>query len=145
MDANEDIYRKLIGRSLTNLNELNMREVVGEFSGKKIGPTFFQGSKTIDGIWATSDLIVTHACVMPAGFGVGDHPMFIINFQKSSMVGSALFQVQHFSSRRLNTKVLIGMMQKYINRLEENIFRHRLIEKLGIFAPPTRQEEDIST
>jgi hypothetical protein len=41
MDANEDIYRKLIGQSLTNLEGLNMREVVGEFTGQKIGPTFF--------------------------------------------------------------------------------------------------------
>jgi hypothetical protein len=91
MDVNEDIYRKSIGRSLTNLDGLNMREVVGEFTGKKIGPTFFRGSKPIDGFWATSGLIVTHACVMPAGFGVGDHRMFVIDFQESSMVGSALF------------------------------------------------------
>jgi hypothetical protein len=91
MDANEDIHRKLISQSLTNLDGLNMQEVVGEFAGKKIGPTFFQGSKPIDGIWATSDLIVTHACVMPAGFGVRDHRMFVIDFQESSMVGLALF------------------------------------------------------
>jgi hypothetical protein len=132
MDANEDMYRKSIGLSLTNLNGLNMREVVGEFTGKKNGPTFLGGSKPIDGIWATSNLIVTHACVMPAGFGVGDHCMFVINFQELSMVGLALFQVQRYSSWHLNTKVLSGVMQKYINRLEENIFRHHLIEKLGV-------------
>jgi hypothetical protein len=45
MDANEDIYRKLSGQSLTNLEGLNMWEVVGELTGKKISPTFFQGSK----------------------------------------------------------------------------------------------------
>ncbi len=39
--TNEDIYRKLIGWSLTNLEGLNMQEVVGEFTSKKIGPTFF--------------------------------------------------------------------------------------------------------
>ncbi len=88
-----------------------MREVVVEFTGKKMSPTFFQGSKPIDGIWATSNLIVTHACVMPAGFGVGDHCMFIINFQESSMVGSAPFQVQRYSSCCLNTKVSSGAMQ----------------------------------
>ena len=73
MDANEDIYRKLIGRSLTDKNGLNMSEVAGDFTGKKHGATFFCGSKPIDGVWATRDLNVTHACVMPAGFGVGDH------------------------------------------------------------------------
>ncbi len=98
MDANKNIYEKSIGQSLTSFEGLNMQEVVGEFTGKKIGPTFFRGSMPIDRVWATIDLVVTHACVMPAGFGVGDHRMFIINFQESSMVGAASFRVQWFTS-----------------------------------------------
>lgn len=42
MDANEDIYRKVIGRSLTDIHGLNMSKIVGDFKGKKIGPTFFR-------------------------------------------------------------------------------------------------------
>ncbi len=80
MDANEDIYKKSIGKALANKEDLNMVKVVGEFTGKKIGATFFWGSKPIDGIWATKDIGVTHACVMPAGFGVGDHQMFVVDF-----------------------------------------------------------------
>ncbi len=41
LDANENIYRKSIGRSLTDVEGLNMSEVVGDFTGKKLGPTFF--------------------------------------------------------------------------------------------------------
>ncbi len=96
--VNEDIYRKLIGWSLIYLEGPNMRELVVEFTGKKIGPTFFQGSKPIDRIWETSNLIVTHVSMMPAGFGVGDHHMFVIDFQESSMVVSAPFRVQAYSS-----------------------------------------------
>ncbi len=99
MDANKNIYRKAIRQSLTSVEGLNMQEVVGEFTGKKIGPTFFRGSKLIDGVWAASNPVVTHACVMPPGFGVGDHRMFIIDFWESSMVGAALFRVQRFTSR----------------------------------------------
>ncbi len=73
MDANEDIYKKSLGKSLTKVDGLNMLEVVGDFTGKRLGPTFFRGSEPIDGVWATPDIDVTHACVMPAGFGVGDH------------------------------------------------------------------------
>ncbi len=80
MDANEDIYKKLIGKLLTTKDGLNMLEVVGNFTGKKIGPMFFQGSKPIDGIWATPDVVVTHACVMPAGYGIGSHPLFVVDF-----------------------------------------------------------------
>ncbi len=95
MDANEDIYhRKSIGRSLTNKNGLNMSEVAGDFTGKKLGATFFRGSKPIDGVWATQDINVTHACVMPAGFGVGDHRMFVVDMQETSVVGTSPFKVQ---------------------------------------------------
>ena len=34
LDANEDIYKKSLGKSLTKRNDLNMLEVVGEFTGK---------------------------------------------------------------------------------------------------------------
>ncbi len=95
-----------------------MQEVVGEFTGTKLGPTFFRGSKPIDGIWATEDVVVTHACVMPIGFGVGNHRMFIVNFQESSLVGTAPFRVQRAISRRLNTKVSSGATRNYIERLE---------------------------
>ncbi len=73
MDANEDIYKKSLGKSLTKVDGLNMSEVVGDFTGKQLGPTLFRGSKPINGVWATPDIDVTHACVMPDGFGVGNH------------------------------------------------------------------------
>jgi hypothetical protein len=41
MDTNKDIYKKSIGRSLKNIDRLGMKEVVGEFTGKRIGPTYF--------------------------------------------------------------------------------------------------------
>ncbi len=46
MDANKDIYKKSIGKTLTDRDGLNMVEAVGEFTGKKIGPTFFSRLKT---------------------------------------------------------------------------------------------------
>ena len=54
MDANEDIYKKSIGKTLTNEEGLAMKEVVGDFTGKKLGATFFRGTKPIDGIWANA-------------------------------------------------------------------------------------------
>ncbi len=80
MDANEDTYRKLIGKSLTKKDGLNMSEVVGNFTGKKISPMFFWGSKPINGIWTTPDVVITHACVMPVGYGVGNHHLFVVDF-----------------------------------------------------------------
>jgi hypothetical protein len=50
MDANEDICKKSLGKSLTISEGLNMVEVVGDVTGKQIGATFFRGLKPIDGI-----------------------------------------------------------------------------------------------
>ncbi len=132
MDANENIYKKSIRKALTNKEGLNMVEVVGEFTGKKIGATFFWGSKPIDGIWATKDIGVMQACVMPAGFGVGDHRMLVVNFQADTVIGKAPFKVKPFTSCQLNTKVSSGATQKYLQKFEENLSRHRMIKKLGV-------------
>jgi hypothetical protein len=131
MDANEDIYRKLIGKLLTKKDGLNMLEVVGDFTGKKIGPTFFWGSKPINGIWATPNVVVTHACVMPAGYGVGNHCLFVVDFQEASLISEAPHRIKRFTSQCLNTKVSSGATQQYLCCLEDNLARHCLIDWLG--------------
>ncbi len=108
-----------------------MSEVVGEFTGKKLGPTFFRGGKPIDAVWATQDIVVTHACVMPVGFGNGDHRMFVIDIQEESLIGIEPFKVQQFAARRLNTKVSSGATKKYVERFENSIIKHRLLERLA--------------
>jgi hypothetical protein len=131
MDANEDIYKKSIGKTLTDTEGLNMVEAVIEFTGKKIGPTFFRGSKPIDGIWTTADVVITHACVMPAGFGVGDHRLFVLDMQSSSIIGEEPLKVQRFTSRQLNNKASSRATRNHLIRLEASISRHRLIEHMG--------------
>ena len=130
LDANENIYRKSIGKALTSVDGLAMREVVGEFTGKKIGPTFFRGKKPIDGVWATSDIQVTGACIMPAGYGIGDHRLFIVDFLGSSLLGTNLKKIVRPQARRLNCK-LGKAVEKYNKRLEQQILRHRLVERTG--------------
>ena len=87
MDANEDIYKKSIGKTLVGNKELGMGEAVGDFTGKRVGATFFRGNKLIDGVWTTDDIVITGVCIMPAGFGTGDHRLFVLDFLTSSLVG----------------------------------------------------------
>ncbi len=88
LDANKNIYTKALGKALTEEEGLGMSEVVGEYMGRRIGPTHFRGKTLIDGVWATRDITVSNACVMPAGYGIGDHCLFIINFHTSTFVGT---------------------------------------------------------
>ena len=69
-----------MGNTLTKVDWLGMREVVGAFTGRKLGATFFRDTSPIDGAWATPDILVTGTCVMLAGHGVGDHWLLIVIF-----------------------------------------------------------------
>ena len=87
LGANKRVYKMSIGRTLTDIKGLAMREVIGAFTNQPVGPTFFRGSKPINGVWATLDISVCNAAIMPAGYGIGDHHLFVINFTESDVIG----------------------------------------------------------
>ncbi len=41
LNANKNIYMGELGQQLTNLHGLGMKEVVGEFTARKLGATYF--------------------------------------------------------------------------------------------------------
>jgi hypothetical protein len=120
LDANENTYPGSIGKALTDINGLAMKEVVREYTHMDLGATYFWGSQPIDGIWATPDIVISNACVMPAGYGIGDPRMFIVDIVTSSLVGSASPNISQASARCLNTK-LPGVSENYAKLFEEKI------------------------
>ena len=60
---------------------------VGSSTGQKVGLTFFRGKVPMDGLWETPDVVITRMCLMPVGYGVGDHRMFVIDFLTLSLKG----------------------------------------------------------
>jgi hypothetical protein len=137
LNANKNIYKKLIGKALTDIEGLAMKEVVGEFTRQPVGSTFFQGSKPIDGIWATSDITISNACIMPAGYGIGDHRMFVIDFNADNIIGQAPPRVIRATLRHLNTRIP-RVANEYVRILEEKVLRHRLIERMGAAHPSSK-------
>ncbi len=119
-----------LGKLLTDSEGLGMIEAVGRCTGKKIGPTYFWGQLPIDGIWTTPDVKVSNTCIMPTGYGIGDHRLFIIDLHTALLVGPGPPRERRAVSRRLNTR-LPHVVKKFTDNLEENLRRHRLIEKLG--------------
>ncbi len=130
LDANENIYKKSLGKTLTCTDGLAMREVVGTYTGTKLGATYFRGSKPINGVWATSDITVTSACMMPVGFGIGDHRLFVIDLLTASLIGNTPTRIIRPGARRLTTK-LPGIVHAYTERLEKLVLKHRIIERMG--------------
>ncbi len=128
--VNEDIYCKSIGKALTDINGLAMKEVVGDFTHQRVGATFFWGSKPINGVWATSDILISNACIMPAGYGIGDHRLFVIDFCMQDIIGSQPPCVVRATTCRLNTRIP-RVAAEYVRILEEKVIEHCRIEWVG--------------
>jgi hypothetical protein len=129
MDHNEHVYDGMLGKALSDREGLNLREVILETTDVQTGATFFRGSHPIDGLWASADLDISNACVMPFGYGVGDHRAFILDIPLESLVGINPMRISRQASRRLNSRIP-GCGKAYIESLENNIIQHRLIERL---------------
>ena len=97
---------------------------------KKLGATFFQGTKPIDGVWHTPDVIVTGACVMPTGYSVGNHRLFVIGFLNSSLVGLSPPGIVRSQAWRLNMKIPCAA-EKYVDKFENNINQHNTVQRPG--------------
>ena len=129
MDHNEHIYDGMLGKALSNREGLNLREVILDITGVQTGATFFRGSHPIDGLWASADLDISNACVMPFGYGVGNHCAFILDIPLESLVGINPVRIVRPASRRLNSRIP-GCGKAYIQSLKSNIIQHCLIERL---------------
>jgi hypothetical protein len=87
MDHNKHVYDGTLGKALSNREGLHLQEVILKQTGIPTGATFFRGSHPIDGLWTSDDLNISNACVMPFGYGVGDHRVFILDIPLESLIG----------------------------------------------------------
>ncbi len=67
---------------------------------------------------------------MPAGYGIGNHQLFVIDFSMMDIIGKSPPKIVRPTSRCLNTKIP-RVAAEYAQILENNILKHRLIERTG--------------
>ncbi len=84
------ISTKSLEKSLTDIDGLAMKEVVGEFTRTPVGTTFFQGSKPIDGVWETADITMCTASIMSVGYSIGDHRLLSLTLPLATLLGIRL-------------------------------------------------------
>jgi hypothetical protein len=120
MDLNEHVINGPLGKELGDRNGLDLQEAVIQHTGTSTGATFFQGSKPIDGIWVSNNLDISNACVMPFGYGVGDHRAFVLDVQLELLIGMDPVKIMQPVGRRLNNS-LASCCKTYIESLESNI------------------------
>ncbi len=129
MDHYKHVYDGPLGKVLGDRDGLNLQEVILTHTGAPTGATFFRGSQPINGLWTSDDLDISNACVMPFGYGVGDHCAFVLDIPLQSLVGMNPVHILRPASRRLNSR-LPGSNKAYVRSLEKNIVQHHLIECL---------------
>ncbi len=113
MDHNEHVIKGPMGKDLGDRNGLDLREAIVQHTGTSLGATFFRGSKPIDGMWVSSNLGISNACVMPFGYGVGNHRAFILDVPLESLIGLDPVKIVRPVSRRLNSRIA-GCCKTYI-------------------------------
>jgi hypothetical protein len=103
MDHNEHVINGPIGKELGDKDGLDLWEAVVQHTGQSPGTTFFRGSRPIDGIWVSSNLDISNACVMPFGYGVGNHRSFILDVPLDSLIGVDPVKIVRPIGRQLNS------------------------------------------
>jgi hypothetical protein len=127
MDHNKHVYDGMLGKALSDRDGLNLQEVILKQNGAPTGATFFRGLQPINGLWASDNLDISNACVMPFGCGVGNHCAFTLDIPLQSLVGVNPVQIFRPASQRLTSR-LPGCGKAYVMSLEENIIQHCLIK-----------------
>jgi hypothetical protein len=67
---------------------------------------------------------------MPAGFGVGDHCLFAVDFSAMDILGRTPQKVARPMSRCSNTRIS-QVAADYTRILEEKVLKHLLIKRMG--------------
>jgi hypothetical protein len=81
---------------------------------------------------------------MPAGYGIGNHQLFVIDFSMMDIVGKSPPKIVRPTSRRLNTKIP-QVAAEYTRILENKILKHRLIKRTGAAHTNSRSMRKVAT
>jgi hypothetical protein len=129
MDHNEHVIEGNLGKALVDRDGLDLCKAILHHTGARPRAKFFHGSKPINGLWVSSNLDISNACVMPFGYGVGDHRAFILDIPIEFHLGVNPVKIVWPASWRLNS-CLPGCNKAYIANLESNITWQFLLKQL---------------
>ena len=127
IDSNEHLVK---GRLAKQLQHLGLAEAYCTKFDSDGGPaSFFRGKHQIDGIWYTRNVIPTAVSFCPFHFGVGDHRMYTVDFQLTSVLGELSVPLHVINKRRLicTNKIVVN---RYLERAEKQLTLHNIPQKI---------------
>ncbi len=129
MDHNKQVYDGTLGKALSDKKGLNLNKVILQCTGELTRAACFRGSKQTNGLWASSDLKISNTCIMPLGFGVGNHQAFITDIPLESLVGEIPVKIVRPAGPKSNSQ-LPQCGDEFSRSLKKGIIQHRLLEPL---------------
>jgi hypothetical protein len=129
MDHNEHAIEGPLGKALADKDGPDLCKAIKLHTRASPGATFFRGLRPINSLWVSKDLDISNACVMPFGFGVGDHRAFILDIPLELLVGVNPVKIVRPVSHCLNSQ-LPKCGKAYVENLEVNISCHCLLKRL---------------
>ena len=121
------MYDGILAKRLKQ-DDIGMSEQCLKVLGKKSPHSWVRGSSPITGVFATSGLNCTNIFQSAHGYGVGDHRVFVIDVDLSSLIGEDVPKLIRQPGRTLQAKKR-STCKAYNRRVRKNVIRHRLIEK----------------
>jgi hypothetical protein len=126
-DANSYVYTGVLAQRLLK-DDIRMSEKCREVLGHDSPNSHHTGSLPITGIFATSGINRANVLQSVHGAGVGDHRVFIMDTDLSSMIGEDFPKLIRLPGRKLQSKKH-AVRKAYNKHLRQCIKQHRLIEK----------------
>ena len=127
-DFNENVYSGTLATRLAG-DDLRMEKLCHRTTRVPLPPTHTCGRVPIDGVFSTSGILCTAVTLLPSLVGIGDHRVFILDIDCSSLLGEMFPRVVPISRRLLNCSS-DHIKQGYINLLNQLSNRHLLFRKL---------------
>ena len=130
MDVNEHAVSGVLPRRLAE-SDLLMHEQFYVTNGREGPPSWFRGSKPIDGCYCTPGVDCMNIYQSPSKSGSGDHRYWIIDIDAQSMLGVGYARLVRPKGRRLKCTVP-RTSKAYTKKLLRLSSRHRMFEKMEV-------------
>ena len=102
-----------------------MQDQCRVYTGKQLPATLLGGPRPIDGVFATTGVVVRNAGLLRRRGGVGGHRCFILDFESLTVFGNTFPRVLPPNTRKLNCECE-RIRNKYNEVLTQLTVRHKM-------------------
>lgn len=111
------------------MRNLGMRELMMEFTGKNGPATHIRGTTTIDGVFATSGIVLKQGRYVPFHTSPGDHRWIVLDIDEHAILGTKRYDRCTRLTRKVTSK-MPSIKITFQQLLEQQILLHSLPQKI---------------